>query len=172
MKTNARKETRPMKNHIGLIGRTALIAGLAFCLAAVSANAQAPGGGPGGRGGFGVLDDSQRNAYREALQKQSDEMQKLSEKLQAAQKELLKAVMAEKYDEKAVKEKAEAVAKIQTDISLLRCKAFASIVPTLKQEQKNQLLESRFAPMMLLGGFGGGFGGPGAPGGRGGGPNR
>ena len=139
--------------------------------------ARGPGGGPGntqdrrgpagGGGGLG-LDDKQRELYREASQKSADELRKLDEKLRAAQKELVQAAIAEKYDEKAVREKAEALAKIQVEITTLRAKAFSAVAPTLKAEQREQLETSRVAAAMLTGGgFGGGPGGPGGNGFRG-----
>src|SRR5688572_12699697 len=115
---------------------------------------------PGGRGNFVAgfnLDDKQRELLREATQKESDELRKLNEKLQAAQKELVQSVIAEKYDEKAVREKAEAVSKIQMEITMLRAKAFATVSPTLKPEQREQLDNSQIAIGMIMGG--GGFGG-------------
>ena len=136
-----------------------------------AADAAAPGtfqGGRGGRnfGGFGGLnlDQKQNELLREAMQAESDELRKLSEKLQAAQKELTQAVIAEKYDEKSVREKAEAVAKIQTEITVLRAKAFSTVAPTLKPEQREQIENSRAAIGFITGGgsmFGGG--GPGGP---------
>jgi len=136
-------------------------------------NAGGPGGpgGPGGGGGMGMmgLDDQQRELYREATQKHSDELRKLDERLRAAQKELVQAVLAEKYDDQVVREKAEGVAKIQVEITTLRAKAFSVVAPTLKPEQRDQLENSRIGAAMLTGGFGGGggggFGGPGGPGG-------
>ena len=128
--------------------------------------------GRGGAGGFTgggltggglALDEKQRELYREASEKNRDELTKLDEKLRAAQKELLQAVIAEKYDDKTVQTKAEAVAKIQTDMTILRAKALSTVAPTLKPEQREQLENSRFGAMMLtsggMGGFGGGFGG-------------
>ncbi|HTG45008.1 MAG TPA: periplasmic heavy metal sensor [Verrucomicrobiae bacterium] len=161
---------------------TLLAVGLIGVFAANGADAPPGGppgaggaGGAGGRGGVqgrpgGMmgLDEKQREVYQEATQKSSDELRKLNEKLRAAQKELMQVVLAEKYDEKAAREKAEAASKIQTEITLLRAKALSSVGPTLKPEQREQL-ETRGA-MMLMGGFpgGGGFGGPGGPGGAGG----
>ena len=137
-----------------------------------TASAQAPGGGFQGRGGGVMLDDQQQSVYREALQKESEALKSLDEKLRAAQKELVTAVLAEKYEEKVVREKAEAVAKIQVEITLLRSKALATVAPTLKADQKENLLTSRFTIMMLNGGFDmmgrGGQGGPGWQGGQGG----
>ena len=121
-------------------------------------------GGPGGMGGMGGginLDDKQRELYREAAQKDSDALRKLDEKLRAAQKELMQAILAENYDEKIVREKADTMGKIQTEITLLRGKAFSTVAPTLKAEQREQLETSRSAILMLSSG---GFGGPGSGG--------
>lgn len=122
------------------------------------------------RGGMGIpgMDDKQRELYREASEKNRETLTQLDEKLRAAQQALMKAVLAENYDEKAVREKAEAVAKIQTDITMLRAKALSTVSPTLKPEQREQLETSRFGAAMLTGGGFGGFGGPGTPGGFGG----
>ncbi len=135
----------------------------------------APGGGNvGGRGNFGgggggiTLDDKQRELIREARTKNTTELTALDEKLRAAQREFVKASIAEKYDEKVVREKADAVAKIQADIAMLNAKAFSSVAPTLKPEQREQLETSNFGYMIVTGGGGrGGFGGPGGPGGAG-----
>ncbi len=121
----------------------------------------------------GVLDQQQMQLFRESLQKDSDKLRALDEKLRAAQKELVQACVAATYDEKVVREKAEAVAKIQVEITMIRAQAVAAVAPTLKPEQKDQLVESRFAIMILSpggmafdaggqggrGGFGGGGGG-------------
>jgi len=114
------------------------------------------GGGPtdrGNRGGFN-LDEKQRNLLREAMQENSDESRKLDEQLRAAQQELLKAVMAAKLDEALVREKAEAISKIQVEITLLRAKGFSVLVPTLTPEQREQMQNSPFIMMMLSGGGG------------------
>lgn len=116
-----------------------------------------------GRGSFGGLDEKQMELLREATQADSEEMRKLDEKLRASQRELVQAVVAEKYDEKVVREKADAVAKIQTEITMLRAKQVATVVPTLKPEQREQWENSPIALGLLMrgGGFGGGPGNPG-----------
>lgn len=124
-----------------------------------------PQGGPpdrammGGRGGFGFgLDEQQRQVFNEALQKHQEALRKLEEQLQAAQRELIKAVIAEEYVEKTVREKAEVVAKLQTEIMILRSQALHTVAPTLREEQRTQMEDSRFSMMLLSGGFGGGGG--------------
>jgi Spy/CpxP family protein refolding chaperone len=126
--------------------------GCLFAAPAFQALAQAPAGGRPAP----VLTDDQRTKLREAMQGSQAEMTQLGEKLAAAQKEALKAALAKDADEKTVRAKVEAVAKIQTDIAILRLKAVKEIAPTLTDEQKTQL-ESRpgVGYGMLLGGFGG-----------------
>lgn len=145
------------------------------------------GGPPGGRGagqgrGFGgmmMLDEQQRQLFDQALQKENDRLRALEGKMRTAQQELLEATLASTYDEKTVRAKAEAVAAIQVEMTTLRAKALAAIAPTLKPEQKEQILQTPVGVMLLNGGpgmgrppgfQGGGRGGPpgGGPGGFGG----
>ena len=116
-------------------------------------NGPGPGGFQGGGPGGGIaLDDKQRELFKDALQKESDELRQLDEKLRAAQKELIQAVIAEKADEITIREKAEAVAKIEVEMTLLRAKAFATVAHTLKPEQREQFENSRFGAAILTGG--------------------
>jgi Spy/CpxP family protein refolding chaperone len=130
------------------------------------------------RGNFGGfnLDEQQRTLLQEARQVNGDDIRKLNEKLAEAQKEFVKVVAAEKYDEKVVREKADAIGKIQAEILALNGKAFATVSPTLKPEQREAIESNVRIGIALISpdrGFGGG-GGPGAgfaggPGGPGGG---
>jgi Spy/CpxP family protein refolding chaperone len=110
----------------------------------MTGNAQPSGGNRGAS-----LDDQQRQLFKEALQKDSDKLKELDQKLRVAQRELLQATLAPAYDEKVVREKAEAVARIEVEITVLRSKALATVAPSLKPEQKTGLTESRFAIYML-----------------------
>jgi Spy/CpxP family protein refolding chaperone len=155
-------KTRTFLTHIMVVG------GL-LCPAAFQAVAQAPGGGAMG----GVLTQEQRTKLRESMQASQADVAPLNEKLAAAQKEALKAALAKNPDEKVVRGKIEAVAKIQTDIAMLRLKAVKEVAPTITDEQKAQIDERPgMTYNMLLGGGGGGAGGGrrgGAGGGAGGG---
>ena len=150
-----------MKTRV-FIRQIALITSL-FVFTAFNAAAQ-PGPG-GGRGG--VLTEEQRAKIRETMQASQGELTQLNEKLAAAQKEAIKAALADKPDESAVRAKVEAVTKIQADIAMLRFKGVKEIKGTLTDEQKTQL-DSRPAIgyMTLFGGLGG-FGGGGGGGRRG-----
>ena len=138
--------------------------------------ADRPAGGAGGAPFRAVtLTDQQREVMREFMQTHAAELRKLSEKMRAAEKELMQAIMAEKQDEKVIREKAEAVSKIQVEETMLRAKMFAPIVPTLTQEQRQQFENSPMILRMMGGmggmGMGGGFGG-GMRGGAGAGGDR
>lgn len=126
--------------------------------AAYQARAQAPGGGGG------VLTQEQRTQLRESMQSSQDALAPLNEKLAAAQKEVLKAALAKTPDEKVIREKVEAVGKIQTEIAMLRFKSVKGVVSTITDEQKTQIQERPGMTYMML--FGGGFSGMGGPGGR------
>lgn len=137
-----------------------------LCPAAYQAAAQAPGGGIRG----GVLTQEQRTQLREAMQASRADLAPLIEKLNAAQKEALNAALAKNPDEKVVREKIEAVAKIQTDIAMLRFKSVKSVASTITDEQKAQIEERPGMTYMMLLGGGFGMGGPGGR--RGGGGNQ
>jgi Spy/CpxP family protein refolding chaperone len=81
----------------------------------------------------------------------------------------VKAALAKDADEKTVRAKIEAVAKIQTDIAMMRLKAVQEIAPTLTDEQKTQMNER---PGMAYGSLFGGTVGMGSGGRRGGGGGR
>ncbi len=171
-----------MKRHIFNPGRTlttlaavglgsALILGVASGQPAGGGPGAGPGGGMGGgpgsgggrggggrgnfqmRGGFLNLDDQQRQLFREALAKEREATAKLDEQLQAAEKALLQATLTEKFDDKVVAQKADAVAKIQSELMVIRARAFAEVAPTLKPEQRQELEDSRMGAMLLTSGM-------------------
>jgi Spy/CpxP family protein refolding chaperone len=130
------------------------------------------GGGFGGRGGMrggmgggidnNFLDEKQRDVLREAMEANAPALRDLNEKLRLAQKELVEAVIAEKYEDKVVREKADAYTKIQADMIMLRAKAFSSVTPTLTVEQKDKIRDNPMVGALLTSNFGmGGFGGRG-----------
>ena len=124
----------------------------------------------------GMLTQDQRTKMREAMQASQSELTQLNEKLAAAQKEAVAAALAKDASEKTVRPKIEAVAKIQTDIAMLRLKGVKEIASTITDEQKTQMQERPgMGYNMLLGGFGGmggGMGGGGRRGPAGGGGNQ
>jgi len=140
-----------------------LVAASLLCAAAFQAVAQAPGGGGPG----GILTQEQRTKMRETMQALQADLSPLTNKLAVAQKDAIKAALAKDADAQAVRAKIEAVAKIQTDIAVLRLKAVKEIASTLTDEQKTQMDERPgMAYNSLFGGMG--FMGGGRRGGGGG----
>ena len=132
-----------------------LVAASLLCAAAFQAVAQAPGGGGPG----GILTQEQRTKMRETMQALQADLSPLTNKLAVAQKDAIKAALAKDADAQAVRAKIEAVAKIQTDIAVLRLKAVKEIASTLTDEQKTQMDErpgmaynSMFGGMGFMGG--------------------
>jgi Spy/CpxP family protein refolding chaperone len=141
---------------------TCIFLATGLLLTTPQAFAQAQGGGGMRRGGMGVLTQEQRTTIRETMQ---DEIGPIRQKLVAAQKEVVTAVLNNESDD-TIKAKVDAVNKIEADMAMLRVKAVKKIISTLTDEQKTQLENARDGGYMaLFGGFGG-FGRGGGPGGR------
>ena len=87
----------------------------------------------------GVLDDQQRELLRASYQKHRDELSKLDYKVWEAQKELTKAMLASTLDEKAIRDKSWALAKLQVEQNVLRAKILEPLNPTLKPDQREQI---------------------------------
>jgi Spy/CpxP family protein refolding chaperone len=125
---------------------------------AESANSGAPGGAPGGtmgRGGMqmpGALTQEQRQKITEAIQA---DLTPLDQKLQNAQTEAVKAALGN-ASESSVKAKIEGVAKIQTEIAMLRFKKGLKAI-TLTDEQKRAMQSNATIGYIQL--FGTGFAG-------------
>ena len=134
------------------------------------------GGGFGGAGGFGgPLTADQTTKLNAGVATAQADFTALQDKLTAAQKEVVTTVLA-KADDAAVQAKLAAVAKIQTDIAMLRyAKGVSVIAPSLTDAQKTtisttpgQVYTTFFAaptPAPALGGRGGAPGGGGLGGG-------
>ena len=137
------------------------------------------GGGFGGAGGFGgPLTADQTTKLNAGVTAAQADLTALQDKLTAAQKDVVTTVLA-KADDATVQAKLEAVAKIQTDIAMLRyAKGVSVIAPSLTEAQKTtiattpgQIYTTFFAapppgPVVGgrggapgVGGLGGGFGG-------------
>ena len=139
-----------------------LVAVSLLCAAAFQAVAQAPGG----RGPGGILTQEQRTKMRETMQALQADLSPLTNKLAVAQKDAVKAALAKDADAQSVRAKIEVVAKIQTDIAMLRLKAVKEIASTLTDEQKARMNER---PGMAYNSLFGGMGFMGGGGRRGGG---
>ncbi len=152
------------------------VAAAMLCAATLQVVAQPGGGGGfggGGRGMRGALNQDQMQQMRDALPFDSADLTALNAKLTAAQKDAIDAALAKDATEASVRAKVEAVAKIQTDIAMLRyTKAVKPIVASITDDQKTQIATApggTYTQLFGGGGFGGGRRGGGGGGGGGGG---
>src|SRR5665213_469002 len=134
----------------------------------------AGGGGGFGRGG-GALTAVQTTQLNTAFTDAQAELTTLQDKLTAAEKDVVTAILA-KSDDASVRSKLEALANIQTDIAMLRyTKGVTKVAPTITDNEKTAInatpAQSYYtffggnppAPSFGGRGGGGGFGGGGAP---------
>ncbi len=95
-----------------------------------------PGSGGGGvERVFAVLTEEQRYSMRQASEGQREKVRAIEEKIRDARKAILEASVAEKFDEDAVRNKAEEAAKLDAELTVMRAKALSLIKPPLSKEQ-------------------------------------
>jgi len=87
-----------------------------------------------------VLTQEQRESMRDILASQREATRGLLERMRVARQELLKASLAESFDEEAVRAKALAVAKLEADLTVLRAKALSQVQPPLSDHQIEQIM--------------------------------
>jgi hypothetical protein len=87
------------------------------------------------------LNAEQKAKLQNAL-KDSSELRALADKLVAAHHEALKVALDKDATDAAVREKIEAVSKIQTEITMTRYRiGVKAVLPSLSDEQKKQMLD-------------------------------
>ena len=129
-------------------------------------------------GGGGALTEHQTTQINDAIDDAHAELTVLQNKLNAAEKDVVTAVLA-KSDDAIVRSKLEALANIQIEIAMFRyTKAVSEIVATVTDNQKTSINATPGSiyytffggnpPPAAGGRGGGGFGGIGGPGGGGG----
>lgn len=82
-----------------------------------------------------VLTEEQRESLHAAMASQRDQMRDLEGKIRAARQALMKASLAEDFDEAAVRAKALEVGKLDAELAVLRAKALSKLQPPLSDEQ-------------------------------------
>ena len=112
---------------------------------AAGANRPALGqaGQPGQAGGPAalerVLTDEQRQKMREFMQEQGGDLRENMQKLAQLRRELNVTVLSGKADEKFIKEKTDAIAKLDAEQLRARMMALSKVVGTLTPEQREKL---------------------------------
>ena len=93
----------------------------------------------GGAGGIArilmVLTPEQRESMRATAEADREKTRELEEKIRDARKAALEATLEKKFNEEALRQKLEAAAKIETELTVLRAKALSKVEPPLSEEQ-------------------------------------
>ena len=113
-----------------------------------------PEGLAGGPGRFGpgyqrllsVLTDEQKDSLRAAMDQQREKVRELEDRLRDATRDLYASGLMGSFDEDLVRKKADTVAKLEADMTVLRFKAFSRMRPQLSSEQLAKLRELPAGP--------------------------
>jgi uncharacterized membrane protein len=84
---------------------------------------------------FMVLTPEQRESLRKAAAENRDQVRDLEEKTRDARKAVLDAAVARDFSEATLRQKLEAAAKLDVELTLLRAKALAKVDPPLSDDQ-------------------------------------
>lgn len=101
-------------------------------------NARRPGGFP-----EDLLSEEQRAQVRDFMEAHRERQGDLDEKTRQLRRELEEATYADQLDEKLIREKASALAGLESERVLIRAKAFAKIRPSLTPEQLEKIKKRR-----------------------------
>jgi Spy/CpxP family protein refolding chaperone len=86
-----------------------------------------------------VLTDEQRESLRALAQAQRDQIRPLEEKLMAVRRALLDAAVSGKPDENLIRQNADALAKAESELTVIYVRAISQIKPPLTPEQIGQM---------------------------------
>ena len=102
---------------------------------------------PAGAMGFErVLTDAQRQQMRDYIQEQTPDFRESMQKLGQLRRELQEAVLAGKADEKVIKEKTDAIGKLESEQLRVRMAALAKVASTFTADQKEKIKEMSERP--------------------------
>jgi len=97
---------------------------------------------PGDAGKFErVLNDEQRQKLREYIQANGEKLRARRQETVKLRRELQDAVISGQADEAAIKEKSEAIARLEGEMLSARMNALAKVAATLTAEQKEKIKE-------------------------------
>jgi Spy/CpxP family protein refolding chaperone len=96
-----------------------------------------------------VLTPEQRQSIRGALVENREQAAAIEEKLREARRAVLVTAVEKNFNEDALRQSLEAVSKLETELTLLRAKAFAKIEPPLSAEQIERIKSAPPAGQVL-----------------------
>src|SRR5437899_4441952 len=97
---------------------------------------------PGFERVLNVLTEEQRVSMRQGMLSDREKIRELEQKIVQSRKELFELGLREKFDEAAVRDKANEVAKFESEMTVLRVKAISRIKPPLTAEQVEKIKNS------------------------------
>jgi Spy/CpxP family protein refolding chaperone len=97
---------------------------------------------PGFERVLSVLTEDQRASMREGMLGDREKIRELEQKIVQSRKELFELGLREKFDEAAVRDKANEAAKLEAELTILRVKAISKIKPPLTAEQVEKIKNS------------------------------
>jgi len=102
-------------------------------------------GGPGGpRGGGGsfeqFLTEDQRQSMAQAMMAEREKLREMADKIAAARKALMTMALTEDFNEAAVRAKALEIAKLESELMVIRLKALSEVQPPLSKSQLERIL--------------------------------
>ena len=86
-----------------------------------------------------VLTEEQRRQMREFIQQQGPDFRENFRQLAELRRELQEAALSGQVDEKLIKEKTEAIAKLEAEQLRVRTLALAKVAPSLTPEQRQKI---------------------------------
>jgi len=88
---------------------------------------------------FAILTEEQRASFRQAMENQREAVRELEQKSAEARRELMEAALVDKFDEGNVRQKLNALMKVDADLTMVRIKALSKMEPALTAEQLEKL---------------------------------
>ena len=96
---------------------------------------------------YNVMTEQQRTSYQEAMRDIRPQFLQLDSQLRAARRDLFDTSVSTKFDEAVVRQKAQAVANIEAEITVLRVKALSQVQPPMTPGQIEQIKAEQAAPV-------------------------
>lgn len=90
-----------------------------------------------------ILNDEQREQFREAMQSNREKMREMGERQQKLRAEMQEALFADKLDEEGIRKRAADLAVIDAQRQIFMARAFQKVRPSLSTEQLAQMKKAR-----------------------------
>lgn len=90
-----------------------------------------------------ILNDEQREQFREAMQSNREKMREMGERQQKLRAEMQDSMFADKLDEEGIRKRGAEMAEIDVQRQIFMARAFQKVRPSLSPEQLAQMKKAR-----------------------------